>query len=363
MIRDRLRPAFAGGPAPAAATAPPARFRPPRQRARRLGRMIYLVSVIGFAFYLISTLTGHLIVLNVSGLVTSDRFIVGAAYTARVVETNVAPGDTVRKGDVIARLESTEVLSSIAQLAQNNALIEGRRQGIIKRQQVVEALIPVARRRLETAKEGEARLARDPTGDMTSQGYRSQVLSEAFAAERDLATLESEAASTGGELATIDANVTEVHAAIDKTRQSYADGVIVAPVDGTVSAAVASQVQVLTAGEPVMELLNGETFVLAYLANGRLYDVLPGQRVVITDGVRTLGGRVERIDVVADNLPSDFRSTFGVHERQQVMRVVSDEPMPFPYLSRVSVVSPWSLSHLIARVKGGLSHILWPNGD
>lgn len=355
MIRSRLHPAFAGSPQPSPATVPQARFGPPRQRVRRLGRFVYLALVIGFALYIISTLTGHLVVLNASGLVTSDRFVVGAAYTARVVETNVAPGGAVNEGEVIARLESTEVLSTMAQLAQNNALIEGRRQAVIKRQQVVEALIPVARRRLDTAQNGEVRLARDTTGETVSQTYRSTVLTEAFEAERDLATLESEAASMQTELATIDANLAEVQSAIEKTRQSYADGVVTAPVNGTVSATVASPGQVLRAGEPVMELMNGNQFVLAYLANGRLYDVLPGERVVMTDGVRTVSGRVERVDVVADNLPSDFRTTFGLHERQQVMRVVSDEELPFPYLSRVSVVSPWSLTHLLSRIKGGVA--------
>jgi multidrug resistance efflux pump len=327
-------------------------FRAPRQRTRRLGRLIYLSLVLAFAWYVTSTLIGQLVILDASGLVTSNRFVVGAAYTARVVNANVAPGQKVRPGDVIATLESSDVLTSIAQLAQNIAVIEARQQAIVKQRRVVENLIPVAERRLQTAQEGETKLSHDPTGGYTSQVYKVSVLTEAYDAERDLATLRTDADSAGTELSTVDTNLDEIRAAMDKMRQSYADGVVKAPVDGTVSAAVAAPGQVLTAGQPVMEILTGSPYVLAYLPNGRLYDVSPGERVVLTDGVHTVDAHVERIDMVADNLPSEFRTTFGIHERQQVMRVVPDEPMPFPYLSRVSVISPWSLAHMLASLKG-----------
>jgi multidrug resistance efflux pump len=359
MIRGRLRPGFSEMQStPAAAT-----YRPPRRMTRRIGRFVYLVLVLGFAFYLLTTLVGNLLVLNADGLVTSDRFVVGAAYTARVEETHVAPGDTVSAGDVIARLESTDVLSTIAQLSQNAALMEARRNAMAKRRTVVKALIPVARRRLKAAKDGEGRLSHDPGGDVTSQAYRSSVLIEAFEAERELVTLESEALSVEAELASLDASLSEVQSAINKTQQSYADGIVAAPVDGTVGATVASPGRVLTAGEPVMELLTGSQYVLAYLPSGRLYEVFPGDLVVLTDGVRTLDARVERLDAVADNLPDDFRTTFGAHERQQVMRVVSQDALPFPYLTRVSVVAPWSLTHFTSWIKGVAANLSSREGN
>lgn len=345
MIRNRIRQ-------PAAANFAidrSAREQTPRQRTRRFGRFVYLILVLSFIIYLIVTVTGHLFILNGSGLVSSDRFVVGAAYTSRVIETQVAPGSAVQEGDVIARLESTEVLTALAQLAQNTALIEERRQEILKRQNIVQSLLPIAQRRLDTAQQGVDRLDLDPTGGLTSQAYRSSVMAEAFAAERDLVTLSTEAQSSIEELASIEASLAEIDTAMSNTRNAYADGVVRAPHDGTVSANVAVSGQVLTVGEPVLEILNGEAFILAYLPNGRLYEVLPGHRVIITDGVRVVEGVVERVDVVADNLPSEFRTAFGIQERQQIMRVVPTEPMPFPYLSRVTVASPWSLSHLWAR--------------
>lgn len=95
--------------------------------------------------------------------------------------------------------------------------------------------------------------------------------------------------------------------------------------------------------------------MLAYLPNGRLYDVRPGEPVIITDGVRSVEASVEKVDVVADNLPADFRSAFGVRERQQVMRITAKSSLPFPYLSHVSVVSRWSISHFFAIVKNAIA--------
>lgn len=350
MIRSSIR-------VPSAAPAAPAAY-PRSDGARSIGRVVYLLLVIGFAVYLLGRLVGHLVVLNATGLVTSDRFIVGAAYTARVAEVHVEPGDTVEAGQVIARLESTEVLASLAQLAQNMALIEAQREAILKRQRVVESVLPVARRRLAVARDGEARLARYADKGVAPQTFRSAVLSEAFEAERDLATLQTELSSSKVELERINGNLDEVRSAMEATRRAYAQGVVTASVAGTVSAAVALRGQVLTAGEPVMEVLNGPPYVLAYLASGRLYNVSPGDRVVLTDGVRTIGAHVARIDIVADNLPSEFRTAFGTAERRQVMRVVADDPMPFPYLSRVTVVSPWSLSLAFAWVKAAFSRAM-----
>lgn len=358
MIRSPFRiPPAETAPSPA----PPQR---PAQRVRSIGRLIYLLLVVSFAIYLIGRLTGHLLVLNATGLVTSDRFVVGAAYTARVAEVHVHSGDKVQAGQVIARLESTEVLASLAQLAQNIALIEAQREALFKRQRVVEAVIPVAQRRLAVAREGEKRLARDTGNGAVTQNYRSTILTEAFEAERDLATLQSELASSDLELTRISSNLAEVQAAIEATRQSYAEGIVTAPLDGTVSAAVASPGQVLTAGEPVMELLAGERYVLAYLANGRLFRISPDDRVVLTDGGRTSAAHVQRIDSVADNLPPEFRTAFGAYERRQVVRVASDSEMPFPYLSRVRVISPWSFSHILAWSKAALSDFMgWANGN
>ncbi|QRM41080.1 HlyD family efflux transporter periplasmic adaptor subunit [Rhizobium rhizogenes] len=326
-----------------------------RWRVRRLGRFVYFLLVIGFSFYLVMALIGHLIVLNADGLVTSDRFVVGAAYTARVVATNVSPGAKVSKGQVVAELESTEVLASIAQLSQNLLAAQASSQALERRRQVIASLLPIATRRLNDARQAADRLGIDPKGDIMPQTYRLDVLKETFDAERDLVTLRAEGDSLETELKGIDETLAKLNVAIQKTEDAYANGVVRSPVDGTVGAAVASPGQVLRAGEPVMEVLNGSQFVLAYLANGRLYDVQPGEQVILTDGVRSVEGNVDRVDVVADNLPADFRSTFGVRERQQIMRVIANGQLPFPYLSRVDVVSPWSISHLTAIVKNSIA--------
>lgn len=345
MIRSTFRTPIAPEPANP----------PPPRSARSVGRIIYLMLVVGFALYVVLRLVGHLIVIDAVGLVTSDRFVIGAAYTAKVVQVKVSPGERVHAGQNIARLESTEVLASLAQLTQNLAVLEAQREAIIKRQRVVESIIPVAERRLAVAREGEKRLEYDTGRGAVTQNYRSAVLADAFEAERDLATLKSEHTSSQVELARISNNLEAVRNAIEATRRSYAEGALSAPVSGTVSTQVASPGEVLTAGEPVMELLSGGAYVLAYLANGRLYSVSPGDRVILTDGVKTADARIERVDSVADNLPIEFRTAFGANERQEIMRVRTENGMPFPYLSRVKVVSPWSFAHLFSKLKAGLS--------
>src|SRR5687768_12938824 len=72
---------------------------------RRFGRVIYLGIVLALFLYLASIFVGPLLFLRADGMVTSDRFVVGAAYTARVIRVDIKPGDRVIKGQPLLALD------------------------------------------------------------------------------------------------------------------------------------------------------------------------------------------------------------------------------------------------------------------
>lgn len=322
------------------------------RKGRRLGRIIYLLLVSGLAVFLLTSLVGNLVTLKASGITTSDKFVVGAAYTARVNWVGPQPGDSVQAGQQIGALQSVEVMNNIAGLMERIGKLDMRQMELGQRRELLEGLKPVATARVTRARENVRRMSEGRAREAATSVFQSQVMREAFEAERDERNVTGELSALQNELTMLQSAREPLQKVLTEAERSYDGGRIAAPVSGVIAANVASPGQVLRAGEPVLEILTGPRFILAYLPIGRLFDVDIGEQVIVTNGVAVFTGRVERIDAVADNLPQEFRSAFGVQDRQQIMRIQTDEPLTLPYLARVEVASYWSLTHLAAIIKG-----------
>jgi hypothetical protein len=69
--------------------------------------------------------------------------------------------------------------------------------------------------------------------------------------------------------------------------------------------------------------------------------------VIVTDGVNRESGRVERIETITDRAPAEFQSNLSGVDRNQVARIVFDEPTPFPLMAKIKVTGPYGLSSVI----------------
>jgi multidrug resistance efflux pump len=324
---------------------------------RRFGRAVYLILTVFFFMYLASTFAGPILSLQSDGIVTSDRFIVGAAYTAEIVAVDVRQGQNVVKGQRLLTLESFDIINSIAQLIQNLASLRAREQQLVGRMETAGTLLPIAAKRLQEATDTSRAVDRADASGAATFTFRSAVMREAYEAEREKASLSAEIDAVQNELRGIRNSISELESVLNRTRQSYSDGHVAARSSGIVGTKVPFPGQVVRAGDALLEVMTGSSYVLSYLPSGRLYEVAPGERVIITDGVRIVEGRIERIDAVADDLPPEFRSAFGKLERRQVMRISIREHPAFPYLSLVRAVRPWGTSHLFALLKNYLSSV------
>lgn len=65
----------------------------------------------------------------------------------------------------------------------------------------------------------------------------------------------------------------------------------------------------------------GENFVLAYVPEGYLFDVKPGDKVAVKARGHVVEGRVERVLEVTEALPPEFQLPNRVRGRGQLMRV------------------------------------------
>lgn len=334
---------------------PDVSLEPERRASRRLGRLIYLVLLLGFLAYVAWAFVGPVLFLRADGIVASDRFVAGVSYTAKVTSVDVEPGDRVAAGQLLLTLESTDVLNTIAQLTQGLASLQAHEQELNGRLRKAELLLPVAEKRLAEATEASRVVDRADTAGMASSVFRSAVTREAYDAESEKATLIAEIDAVQGELRGLTSSIEELADALARTRASYSGGSVQALQNGIVGPKIPFPGQVVRAGDGLLEVMTGHRYVLAYLPSGRLYAVAPGEEVVVTDGVTVGKGTVERVDIVTDDLPLEFRTAFGYFERRQVMRIAIPPELSFPYLSRVEVASPWGPSHLMAVIRRQLS--------
>jgi pyruvate/2-oxoglutarate dehydrogenase complex dihydrolipoamide acyltransferase (E2) component len=131
--------------------------------------------------------------------------------------------------------------------------------------------------------------------------------------------------------------------------------VVSSPVAGTIGARVAESGAVLAHGEVMAEVYHGVKYVLAYLPTNRLYGIESGQRVIVTDGVNSESGKVERIETITDRAPPEFQSNFRGVDRNQIARIAFDEPTRFPLMAKISVTGPYGLTTMFDSLRSTLS--------
>jgi HlyD family secretion protein len=169
------------------------------------------------------------------------RVELGATITGRVLEVGVREGDSVRAGDLLARLESTEVAAQLSQAQAALRLAEARLDG--QREVAMPtsgAMLEQARANLEAAQR-EAQRSRD----LFDRGYVSRARIDetdravrVAAAQFDSARASARANTGGGtETAQVRLRIDEARAAVALAQARLAQTRIVAPADGRIVAA------------------------------------------------------------------------------------------------------------------------------
>jgi multidrug resistance efflux pump len=257
---------------------------------------------------------------------------------------------TQRLGDVARELYEAE--REVSTVEADISLLD-------RRALALRELLPASADRERRALANQSELKRIIASGGAPAQRQTDAARERFEAEREEATLEAEASSLRNELEGVRASITDLDAVLGSFRATYNDGRVLAPSAGRIGARVPTAGQVLKVGELAMEVLKGSPHVLAYLPTNRVFTVEEGDRVIVTDGVIKRRGRVERLEVMADQVPLEFQNVFSSRDRQQVVRVTLEE-MPgrsFALQAKVKVTGPFTPTHLTASVKSFLAGV------
>jgi HlyD family secretion protein len=368
-----VSPSSPAAPAPAKAPQPPAPARSKRPRVLIAGAFLAagLAAFGVWHFFLAGPAVAPGIV-AVSGRIEGDDSAVGAKTSGRIREITVREGDTVTAGEVIATLDDRQIRAreqqAEAAVRQAEARVElSRHQITVLNEQLRQNELGVDQAKIDAAgrvSEAEGRLAAAEAQlaqanashaqakwdrDAYEKLYKQELIPEQQAKQAasneearaavvaaakkqveaaqgaltaaganlanpairlaQVAAVRGQILQANADIAAATADAERARAMLDEARANRSDLQVIAPFTGTVVTRTAEPGEVITAGTPVITLLNlGEVYLRAYVPEGEIGRVRVGQpaRVYLDSAPTTpIEAVVIRIDPKASFTPEN----------------------------------------------------------
>jgi membrane fusion protein YbhG len=306
----------------------PVAVKQPRSMARRIIVplvVILILAAVGFGvwrvFFYVPPLPANIVPL--SGRIEGDDSAVSPKTSGRILEIRVREGDTVSTGDIIAVLDDEQLRARVeqaqAELQQAEAKARSARDQIavldeqLRQEEANVAQQEAAHDIASFDKEAYTRLAQSGA---VSERQGKQAVSTAdqqaaavAGAKRRVAGVNMQLAQQQAAIADAMASVGQAQAQLTEARENHQDLTVKAPFDGTVVTRVAEPGEVITAGTPVITLLDlSKVYLRGFVPEGQIGKVKVGQAAhIYLDSNRTqpVDAYVSRIDPQATFTPEN----------------------------------------------------------
>ncbi|MGA7454274.1 MAG: HlyD family efflux transporter periplasmic adaptor subunit [Rhodoplanes sp.] len=306
---------------------------------REVVRYVYLGLLIAGGVFLVNQFAAGYLYPYGEGIVVGLPATISTEYPSTIREVLVVDGQSIKKGDVVMKTTSQTVADNYAMLYANITERKIKLAEMNIKKQIVDAVLATAVTRENVVVANLAQINKIAVSGNIPLLTKNAAEESAFKGKLDAATLRTESNALGEQITTISSLIDNLDAALASLKALYDSGNLRSPVDGVVSKLAAQPGAVTRPGEPLIDLVGKERYVLAYYDVGRLYTLRAGQKVsVYTGDGAALPGSIERIDVVAGSLPPEFQSALRPKERKQLVKIVFEAGVtPPPYFSKVSV--------------------------
>jgi len=304
-----------------------------------VGRMIYLGVLAVFGIAVLNFLFGDILILRADGLILKDQTVIATTFVARIQQVDIKEGQQIAKGQVIMRLQSTEMLERLADLSARRARLVADTVEFRIRAETVAELLPLAKKREGEATRVVGKFDELALAGLTTASSYDNALNANFSAQGDRIKLATQFKTLEKEVATLNEAREVSESALKDLQDHYAEGVIIAPVSGAVGVSVPSVGNVYRTGEPMLTLYSGDPYVLAYLPHRYMFSIDVDDKVTVSDGRNSALGVVAEILPVTDALATEFQNTFKPRERSQLAKIRLTGRTSFPLLQKVSVTA------------------------
>lgn len=306
----------------------PADAKPPRSMARRIIVplvVILIIAAVGFGVWRVFFYTPPMSpnIVSLSGRIEGDDSAVSPKTSGRILEIRVREGDTVSTGDIIAVLDDEQLRARIeqaqAEVQQAQAKARSARDQIavleeqLRQEEANVAQQEAAHDIASFDKEAYTRLAQSGA---VSERQGKQAVSTAdqqaaavAGAKRRVAGVNMQLAQQQAAIADAMASVGQAEAQLTEARENRQDLTVKAPFDGTVVTRVAEPGEVITAGTPVITLLDlSKVYLRGFIPEGQIGKVKIGQAAHVyldSNPTQPVDAYVSRIDPQATFTPEN----------------------------------------------------------
>ncbi|MDD1780161.1 HlyD family efflux transporter periplasmic adaptor subunit [Enterovibrio sp. ZSDZ35] len=253
------------------------------------------------------------------GLIEKDRYLAKSPVSETIKDLLVKEGQSIKRGDIIAQLDSTQAQLDVDEALAQRALAQAKHAELVAGPRPEE--IAKARASVDgaTAALTEARKAFQRTKSLVSKGMqgKADLDSARSSKERCESALEEAeqylalllAGTREEQLRQADASVAQANARVEKTQNTLEDYAITSPIDGVVDALVWHLGERVKAGDPIAVILSHDN------AYARVYVPEP-KRLALQVG--------NDVDVRVDGANDIFRGQ---------IRWIASEPAFTPYFA------------------------------
>lgn len=288
----------------------------------KIGKWIYLGLLATFVVFLSNYFLGSTLFLQADGLVLQRYHTVAPLFDARVVSVFVKPGQSVKKGQLLAKLQSPNMSRSIAQLTAQHIQVAAQRANLQSKLLRAVKLLPILREREVLSKERLQKIQALKARRLVNDNNVQSSVMEQLSSRELLIRLRAEIDAFKQELKIAEDAHKQAGSTLNELTDLFAGGEVTSPVDGVVGPRVASTGDVLVNGAHILRLQTGSRYVLAYLPDEYLFGVDPGSMLAVASGRSQSNGVVSQLLPVTDSLPPEFQNTFQPRERSQLARIV-----------------------------------------
>ncbi|MBO0911592.1 MAG: HlyD family secretion protein [Acidobacteria bacterium] len=315
---------------PESGVRPKTELPPPPPPKSRLGKAIPLLVLAALVvggvllwrrFFLTPPVPESLVL--VSGRIEGDDSAVAPKTAGRILEIRVREGDTVASGDIIAALDYEQVRAREAQARAGLAQAAARSRSAVaaisvlnEQQRQNESEVRQQEAASELAEFDRAAYTRLAETGAVSERQGRQAASAArqqnaalSAAKQRVAAVKMQIAQQQAEISSANASTEQAHAQLVEAQANRRDLVVRAPFSGTVITRAAEPGEVVTAGTPIITLLDlSKVYLRAFVPQGEIGKVKVGQRARVyldSSPDQPIDAYVSRIDPQATFTPEN----------------------------------------------------------
>ncbi len=296
-----------------------------RRGGGAIGRRVYFIILFLTAFAVGNYFFGDKVRMRSEGVVKHDVVILEAPATVLVTDVLVRPGEAVRKGDPLLRLEAVESRLQISMLAERLASLKDIRYQRELSSKRAKDQLPLLREQIAARERQLETLRNLQDRGLSTQSEIDDISVELLDYRRQLADLDATAGAvfkSDDETVTLERNLVNLS-------ELFGDGILRAPIDGKIAQDLTCIGDVATTGERLLTILHGDYYVVAYLNEQYFFDVGPGLRVNITGHQNSTTGIVEEILPYSEAKPIEFHHSLRPRGRDLLARILIDDPSGF----------------------------------